>query len=401
MPSITVNWRDINASNIPIQYRIYRDTSPIDTAGVLPAPIVEGLPKSQLSYVDSTVTFGTTYYYVVSAYTDTNEVFGDEQIIPLKENRYATDGNDTLIKIGFNSENQIPSYSKQLTGGTIMDVDCDADGFVYTISSTELHKIDQYGDIVWTATLPVGNAGYSVIADSQGNVYAGLYDMIIKYDSTGTNIQEILSIGGRVYDLCIDYQGFILALHTTGDTDGDALLKRIDSASWTVQWDIIITNAFRMRAQSCSVDPSMNIYVVYSQWDSSPFVGMRKVDASGNITQTIDYSTYEYTSSANRVCCYDPINDRIFALGGGYNSYIFDSALTQISSSNNGSNQFGGIVSDGRGNSIINRGLSSAIQVVDSNNSRTFYQTYNGVAGGIMSVEPGRYAIENGLYTPT
>ena len=72
---ITINWVDPNPT-VSDTYSVYRTTTQGDY-GVTPTPLASGLTST--SYVDSTVSLGTTYYYVVTATRDGNESdFSDE-----------------------------------------------------------------------------------------------------------------------------------------------------------------------------------------------------------------------------------------------------------------------------------------------------------------------------------
>lgn len=64
---LDVNWTASGSAGV-IQYNIYRSTV---SGG--PYTEIAQVPSSQNSFNDATVTQGTTYYYVVTAFDGTNE----------------------------------------------------------------------------------------------------------------------------------------------------------------------------------------------------------------------------------------------------------------------------------------------------------------------------------------
>lgn len=72
--AIQLTWTDTNYGES--EHRVYRDTSPIDTEA-LPSPIAS-LGSDTESYEDTSASAGTTYYYIVSAVCDGEELFSSE-----------------------------------------------------------------------------------------------------------------------------------------------------------------------------------------------------------------------------------------------------------------------------------------------------------------------------------
>lgn len=71
---ITLNWVDNSAAEEGV--RVYRSTSPM-TVGSLPSPLATLAPNT-VTYVDTAITTGTTYYYRVSSYIGSTEVVSSE-----------------------------------------------------------------------------------------------------------------------------------------------------------------------------------------------------------------------------------------------------------------------------------------------------------------------------------
>lgn len=76
MSTITLSWTDRN--EIELGHRVYRKTEPFGVDS-LPLPLAE-LPENTTSYVDdvgATSDEHAIHYYIVSAFTEDKEAFGD------------------------------------------------------------------------------------------------------------------------------------------------------------------------------------------------------------------------------------------------------------------------------------------------------------------------------------
>ncbi len=66
MADVSLTWRDPNSNNDG--HRIYRDTTPLGAGD--PQQLVADLGPDVTSYIDTGLAAGSTYYYVVTAYTN-------------------------------------------------------------------------------------------------------------------------------------------------------------------------------------------------------------------------------------------------------------------------------------------------------------------------------------------
>ena len=182
---INLSWLDINQTENG--YRVYRDTSPLDINN-LPAPYAD-LGADSEEFVDEDVTFGDIYYYVVSAYNDTEEAFSNNITVQCREaifvstDRYgmysvSIDGTTMktgTIKAATNGQDRIftTSYSKPEFS------DCDREGNQFFVSYDDqyLYKVDSDFNFVWEFNLGSNYGGniQNLRCDLLGNVYVALF----------------------------------------------------------------------------------------------------------------------------------------------------------------------------------------------------------------------------------
>ena len=147
---IKLTWTDVNGYG---DFRIYRDTSPIDTED-LPAPlaVISGTGAQapyQLEYIDATVEEMETYYYRVSAFFGSEERFTDNvEIVAYYQpteigemfqgGQYVGNvvvGGDTYGIIAALSAGQAPSKLQWKTGNTATaGTDSLVDGWANTLA---------------------------------------------------------------------------------------------------------------------------------------------------------------------------------------------------------------------------------------------------------------------------
>ena len=153
MPSITINLSWVDTNRVEDGYRVYKSTSPMDPSVSMPAPIATLDPNSE-SYVDTDVTYGQTYYYIVSAYNNlqSEEVFSENKEVVCEENIYAISVSGETHKIDTNG-NRIFVDRTQNLFGTIRQgftMDMDFKGNFYYVSGNTIKKVDKNFQDVWT-----------------------------------------------------------------------------------------------------------------------------------------------------------------------------------------------------------------------------------------------------------
>lgn len=414
--SVHIGWSDINASHIPNKYKIYRSDTPIDIEN-LPEPLVTDLPKEQLSYIDDTVEFGNTYYYIVSTYTSDNEELGGEQIVHVKENIYYTN-NRTLYKVGYNSTTTRPKFVKGFSA-QIRAIDCDVHGYVYVLTTRTLYKLDHNGNEV--LSINIGENAYSIIVDAEQNAFIGMLQKVRKYNTVSEELvwessqlndtdNNGIANAGRVYDMSIDQQGRIWIQTSYQDNYHGINALRLDNDG-SILWSRSIQTGSTYYPMGIVVDSNLTGYVLYCRdtntTDSDNFFEIRKIsDIGGTISTTrIDDGFLrhrsDYARNNNGQLRYDSISDKVIAKSAiQVHSLSIDGGNTSTRLFNIGSNTSAEeIYVDSRGEII---GITGTVLERWVNDSRVYRRSYTGVDSSIsrLCVEPGKYAIERGIYTP-
>ena len=153
MPSITINLSWVDTNRVEDGYRVYKSTSPMDPSVSMPAPIATLDPNSE-SYVDTDVTYGQTYYYIVSAYNNlqSEEVFSENKEVVCEENIYAISVSGETHKIDTNGNRIFVDRTQNLFGTIRQDftMDMDFKGNFYYVSGNTIKKVDKNFQDVWT-----------------------------------------------------------------------------------------------------------------------------------------------------------------------------------------------------------------------------------------------------------
>lgn len=408
MASVLIKWRDVNAPDVTNQYRIYRSTSPMDTAN-LPAPLVEGLAKSTTQYEDTTVTPGTTYYYIVASYTATTESLGEEQMMFAGPNVYLS-YSDNVNKMSRDSTKPAFSASDLSESGGIVSMEVDNAGNIYTGDSQgSIHKFDAYGVHQWSAaTIFTYVIGLAI--DGDGNVYCGGYGAtgIQKYDSLGTLVTTydptfVSSSYRNVVDITIDAQNNIVFVGGDNNVDptgvGGAKMDQAGGEIWTFSY----TTSSNHRVHSVITDPDLNTYISHSYDHPSSSTSdnnyIRKIDPGGTTLWSTGLGYYAHAPRARRTIAYNPVNGYIYYAWRSSNQYRGGKidpvdgtdlgTITGISFAHN-------VACDHLGNVYFM--YSDKVTMYDSSDVQvTTWTCAETSHEDAIACDPGRYAVNNNL----
>lgn len=391
MSSIEIYWEDINATQIPNKFKIYKSTATMDVNN-LPTPLVVDLPKEQRSYVDNDVTFGNTYYYIVAAYTNNNEILGDEQKVIVKENMYFS-SSAVIYKISHDSTTKIPAKFKSLDS-SIVGIDSDASGNVYSLTSTStLYKHDYQGNEIYSVSL--GESCYCLIVDQNQNVFVGGNNKIKKYDATGAHIGDItwsMWYDGDVVNINIDQQQRLILSTTYLNNSHGSILYKIEQNGVVIFSERIEMNS-SYYAGGIAIDDEMNIYhLIY--YSGRTYI--HKYDPLGNVIYTNKMIEFDYGSNynSNYGIAYDTTHSKLYISPERY-VYVSDTDGNNIQRV--GSSSSRGLLNGSRNDVYA---IGTIFQRLD-NTTTTHSFRYNEMRpDSVAVVEPGRYINQFGLYTP-
>jgi parallel beta-helix repeat protein len=209
-------------------------------------------------------------------------------VLPLNGNVYSGAWDDEVHKID-SEGNNIWAYDNHGTGGELMAVAVDPDGFVYSGGySEELHKTNASGSNVWSYT---GHSDriHGVAVDDQGNVYSASRDNEVhKVDSSGTPVWQYTGHTDEMRAVAVDADGYVY----TASTDGE--VHKIDPDGRTGSFSTVGPNGWvytghgANEARAVAVDSDG--YVYSGGTDNR----VHKIDSSGN-------NVWEYTDHSHDV----------------------------------------------------------------------------------------------------
>jgi len=398
MTSAVIKWDDINASTVPIGFKVYRSDTPIDPNGTLPAPLAT-LTRDIFEYEDTTVVFGNTYYYRVSAYTDTNESFSDEIVATVKQSVYGS-YSSSLQKASWGSTEV--GFSKYVSGN-IKSITADVNGNVYVVNDTgnDVYKLDAYGNVLWSYSFTA--AVKDVAIDNAGNVYAGGDDRTLtKLDASGALVWSVNPSNSYNYfvSFAVDAQGFIWCAGT-GSTDVGVHLFRVDP-NGVLQNNITIDHSGYSKLPHIAVDDSMNCYILYAYDYSttSRQCTLIKFDPTMTELWRVDLGGTNYYLSYS--IAVDPKMQRVYC-GTNSNLKAYDFQGNDVSAFTSGYAGASGVAVDNDSNVYI-QDSNYRYRKFDSTmadlGTYTFSGQYFSASGG-FEVDPGRYYIQNNLVAPT
>jgi alpha-glucosidase len=166
--SLTVSWTAPSDPDVA-EYRIYRGTSPGGEAAT-PLAIVSG---STLSYVDSTVGAGQTYYYIVKAYDSSLNASPASNEVSHKVEAKVVQVTFRVKVPGFTPAGDTVYVTGQV-GGVSPDPLC---GYCGGTASTAMHETAP-GSHIWEITLPIPDG-----AQIQYKYTRGTYDYVEEWGS--------------------------------------------------------------------------------------------------------------------------------------------------------------------------------------------------------------------------
>lgn len=191
MKTIKLRWLDVNRTGQG--YKVYKSSSTMDT-GSLPEPLTT-LPLGTSEYEDTAVSYGDTWYYIISSIDENgNEVYSDELEILARENIYGATDDGVVIKFTYDIVKQWENHSSY--SEVIHSLDVSLSGKVLPRMNRDLSIISADGiqeNRMQVANTVGGDYRYSaVLRDDR------IVSTTSDYNSAFTSMYSIIDVNGNV-----------------------------------------------------------------------------------------------------------------------------------------------------------------------------------------------------------
>lgn len=212
---IVLRWD--NNNEIEKGYRVYRDDVSFDENNYPQTPIAI-LDENVTEYEDNDVVNGNTYYYVVSAYTDDEELYSEIVSVEARdiENTIVTIGESELNHRSIDDGSLINSKTFPNAFNNFCTVRKLSDNNIAVINGTSVFVLDITLNEIWSSDL--GNDVRGLDVDSDDIIYVLSYSRVYKFDRFGNELYN-LSVDSDEFGargITVDFDGEYWA-HTNGE----------------------------------------------------------------------------------------------------------------------------------------------------------------------------------------